>query len=84
MIVAKIEREKKDIKKEMRTFSELILDFLHSSRLPPGIDYLIYLDGYDTLMLGDAGGIVDAFNAYEAEFVSAATFANYPKNEELK
>ena len=64
--------------------SELVLDLLHSPRLPSHIEYVIYLDAFDSLMLGDADHIVDSFRDYDVDMLIGATYLNFPKNKKLR
>ena len=62
---------------------ELVLDYVKSGKVPTHVKYLIYLDAYDTILLGDASKIDEHYDSYEAEFLTANTQINWPFHREL-
>ena len=64
-------------------FVEIVLDFVRSGKVPSGVKYLIYVDAYDTILMGNASQIDERFESYEAEFLTANTKENWPFNAEL-
>ena len=60
------------------------MNFIASPSFPPDIDYLLYMDAYDSILTGNASNIVESFNSYNAEMVVIGTKENWPSNRELK
>ena len=66
------------------SFTESILNFIDSPSFPADIDYLLYMDAYDSMLIGNASNIVESFNGYNTEIVVIGTKENWPSNRELK
>ena len=58
----------------------MISNFLnhHSQHLPAGVEYLLYMDAYDSMLMNDAGNVVKDFLSYDAEMLIIGTNANWP------
>ncbi len=46
--------------------------------MAPKVRYVLYLDGYDTVLTGDATNIVRDFHYYDAELVVCSNWENFP------
>ena len=60
------------------------MDYVQSGEISPSIEYLLYLDGKDSLHVGDASNIVKAFHGYDAEMVVLGTHNDHPPNQKLR
>ena len=61
-------------------FSALIAHLVNFRRdtIPEGVEYLLYMDAYDSMLVNDAGNLVADFLSYDAEMLIIATMANWP------
>lgn len=65
----------------MPLFVELLLDFVQRGNIPSGVEYIIYLDAYDTCLANDADHVLDAFKSYDCDFLTGNTKADWPRND---
>ena len=57
---------------------------MRSGDVPSYVEYLIYMDAYDSVLVGDASKIDEHFRSYNAEFLTANTHTNWPPMQMFK
>ncbi len=57
---------------------EFILEYIYSREVPSHVEYLIYLDGFDHILFGDASNVVEHFRIYDCHLLTVGTFVNWP------
>ena len=62
---------------------EFILNYIESGDMPGATKYLLYLDSFDSLLVGDASRVDRAFESYDARFVAMASRNDWPPTPEL-
>ncbi len=45
--------------------------------------YMVYVDGFDTMLLGNASGIVEDFHSYDCELLVSSNWANPLENQDM-
>ena len=61
-----------------------LLHFINDNKVPDHVQYLLLMDAFDTVLLGDASKIDEAFESYDAQMVAIGTSRNFPLNPELQ
>ena len=64
--------------------AEIILDYVESLSVGAQYEYLLYLDGRDSLHVGDASNIVKDFQSYDCEMLVLGTHHDHPPNKRLR
>ena len=59
------------------------MDYIESGDMPGSVEYLLYLDAFDSLLLGDASRLDKAFESYDARFIAMATRNDWPPTPNL-
>ena len=65
-------------------FPAAIMHFVKEGRVPDHVKYFLFMDAFDTVLLGDASKIDQAFESYDADIVTIGTKENFPVSTELR